>query len=228
MNAAFFSLAGPKGDNQDAVLAPLLCGEAIFFAVADGVGGSELGSLASSTAISEIKRRLPNYNGNAEDLFNAARRAVIDASEGKDAATTLTFVNMKDNVVEVAHVGDSRLYHLRHQGLITRTADQTEIAELVRQGVFSAKEAQFYRRKNVIISAISSRVEFDLQRSRFDVIEGDLIVACTDGVYNAIQKKKFIELNIEHYDAKDYALALRQAVENAGPSDDYSCVVFRA
>ncbi|WP_394662620.1 PP2C family protein-serine/threonine phosphatase [uncultured Sphingomonas sp.] len=227
MNAAFFSFPGPKGDNQDAVLAPIAVNDSVYFAVADGVGGSDFGKLAAETAIHEISRRLDTYDGNAEYLFSAIRTSVVDVSKGKEAATTLTFVKLTNNVAYVAHVGDSRLYHMRNEGIVTRTNDQTEIAELIRQGVFSPIEARHYRRKNVIISAISSVSEYNLELSSFSIASGDLLVACTDGVYNVIRKSKLISINNNYPDACDAAFALREAVVEAGPVDDYSGAVFR-
>src|SRR3546814_5436694 len=55
----------------------------------------------------------------------------------------------------VGHVGDSRIYHLRGSGLVTRTKDQTEVQHLIDEGILTPERAKMYPRKNVLLSAIS-------------------------------------------------------------------------
>ena len=223
-----FSKAGPKERNQDVVLDVLPTAGGFVFAVADGVGGSANGGLAASRAISAVGKFLSSeVGGDLEAAFRAAQSAIRKDDAGKDTATTLTVCRLVEGRVHFAHVGDSRLYHLRKRGIITRTNDQTEIAELVRRGVFTPQEAKTYPRRNVLLSAISYSSDYDLEVGSFDIMKDDLLVLCTDGMYNVLNKSDIVALNEKYFQPRDFCNAAAEWIEERGPVDDYSWVVVR-
>ena len=104
-----------------------------LFAVADGVGGHDLGEVASHTAIESILADFKE-SGAAEPhgalltrLVRNANTRVIDAgqaakSAGAGMATTIVACVLRYDRAAIAHVGDSRCYLIRRgvPNLLTR------------------------------------------------------------------------------------------------------------
>jgi hypothetical protein len=150
--AALSDVGTDRPENEDS------CGHWIehqssaVFAVADGVGGYEGGEIASKMAIEttlEAYRESPVEWRAAKRLHRAVQRANIEihdraliVPELRRMATTLTAVAVVDGTLYAAHVGDSRLYLVRHERAKQITKDHTVIAERVRMGVMSAARAR--------------------------------------------------------------------------------------
>lgn len=226
MKFASFSIPGPRGFNQDAVLRPITLGQHCFFAVADGVGGSEGGGLVSEYSVAkakEIVEQSPNIS--PTDLLNKIHREIETNPELQSGATTFSVVRLQGETAAVAHVGDSRVYHLRGNGLQTRTEDQTEIAELVREGVFTQNEAKRYKRKNILTSALSAKGQFNIYQNSFSVQNGDLIFVCTDGVYNVVNKRDLSAMWVSSKSLEEFAETLEDLIVERGAIDDSTAVI---
>jgi PPM family protein phosphatase len=231
MHNAHVSLEGPKGANQDSVLPPMSVGGRVFAAVADGVGGQADGKFASETAVLAVKETLETTQiSSLKDVFDHAHKQLVEAASkfplSRNMATTLTVVQIASGHVEVGHVGDSRVYHLRANGLVSRTIDQTEVAELVRQNVFTPEEALRYPRRNVLLSSLSASRGFDFYTTNFDVQPGDMILLCTDGFYNTVRKAELIEIFHRATDAEEFVRQAEALASQRGIRDDASLVVM--
>jgi serine/threonine protein phosphatase PrpC len=232
MDSASFSVPGPKGSNQDSFLPPFSAEEFTVAAVADGVGGQADGRLASSTvieAIHDFLRREPAAP--LESAFASARESLARVCEkyplARNMATTLSLVRWKGSRFEVGHVGDTRVYHIRDSGLISRTKDQTEIAELVRQNVFTPEEARRYPRKNILLSSLSADRPFEFYNTWFETEPGDIVVLCSDGLYNSVRKSELIQMASLWRDASEFAVNVRTALNENGVRDDATFIVIR-
>lgn len=63
--------------NEDAILPAVVTKNAIFIALADGVGGSEGGEVASSIAISTVSKQiLEDPDSKLEELFNNVSKKI--------------------------------------------------------------------------------------------------------------------------------------------------------
>src|ERR1700737_2890341 len=137
-----------RTDNEDACGHSIEGPEAALFMVADGIGGYEGGEIASRMAVDitvEAYRLSPPAWGAAKRLHRAVQRANIEihnraiaVPELRRMGTTLTAAAVVDGTLYAAHVGDSRLYLVRHERIQQMTKDHTMIAERVRMGVMSA------------------------------------------------------------------------------------------
>lgn len=232
MHSAYFSIPGPKGANQDSLLPPLEVEGQTLAAVADGVGGHADGKFASETAIAaarEFFERSPSAP--LVELFNFARERIAEEVSkfplSRTMATTLSVVRLTGEGIEVGHVGDTRVYHLRHSGLVSRTVDQTEVAELVRTKVFTPEEALRYPRRNVLLSSLSAIDQFDFYGCAFEALAGDAIILCSDGLYNTIKKSELIDFFQQTGSAQEFADAIAICANDRGVKDDASVVVMR-
>src|SRR5947207_2248823 len=109
--------------NEDSLLAD---NERRIFAVADGVGGSEAGEVASQTAVEVLDEAFRHQVDGAdiEDLMELAiqrANASIHRMSHEHAklsmmATTIVALHLDGKTATIGHVGDSRLYRLAPSG----------------------------------------------------------------------------------------------------------------
>lgn len=220
-----FSQAGVRGLNQDSVL---VCNtnKTSLLAIADGIGGKEAGDHASRIAIETLESK---FNEQSEiklaATFIKVKANIVDYAVNnniKEIGTTLTACLIKENKVVVAHVGDTRLYHLRNNGIITITKDQTEVQKLLDDGILSKKCAEIYHRRNVLLSAITNYSEYSLFEAEFFVDVNDRLVLLTDGAYNLIKKIEIRDLSIQSQSISKFVEASKRVIESREIKDDYS------
>ncbi|WP_165419194.1 PP2C family protein-serine/threonine phosphatase [Rhizobium leguminosarum] len=224
-----FSFRGPREDNQDKLLGPLKTGTGAWLVgIADGVGGSPGGGEAAELAVDTVRdafRVVPFDELIATAAAAIARRAEEDAQLRK-MATTLSLVRIDGKQATVAHVGDTRIYHLRGHGLNSLTEDQTEVAELRKKRVLSEYQLKNYPRKNVLTSVLSPRMDYNVYYAKADVLPGDRLVLLTDGTYSVVPKKVIADLSVANSDPQAFLEALRTKTEASDPRDNYSAIVL--
>lgn len=230
MNIEFasFSEIGPRTSNQDRVLLPVVReGTRFLAAIADGIGGAAGGAEAAQIAIDVVA----GFKGSPLDLSAIFADVVVKIREVAAAdealakmGTTLTVVLIEGGVVYVAHAGDSRAYHIRGKGLNTLTKDQTEVAELMRRGVLNDRQAKRYPRRNVLLSALSAKSEYEVHLAEAAIAPGDRLLLITDGVYQRVKRGGILNLALATPSVSDFAEQLKAKVAAAEPSDNYSAV----
>ena len=106
--------------------------------------------------------------------------------------TTIVALSFKEDAIDIAHVGDSRVYRLRKGKLEQMTRDHSWYAELQANAEHLDAEALAYaaRYKNVITRALGMRdnVDVDLRQERVE--EGDLYLLCSDGLHDMIEDEE--------------------------------------
>lgn len=223
-----FSEKGPREDNQDRILEPVELRPGVWLvAIADGVGGAAGGGEAAKVAIETIRNAAPTTPFN--DLISAASKSI--AAKAKDdpslskMATTLTLLLIENGLARIAHVGDTRIYHLRGMGLNSLTQDQTEVAELRRKRVLTEYQLKRYPRKNVLTSALSPRMDHTIFEGEASALVGDRFILLSDGVYGVVTKKAISDLSISSPDLPTFGRRLKEKTESSSPHDNFSAVV---
>lgn len=225
-SSSHFSIPRGEGtENADSIDFREFGTNTLCMALADGVGKSVHGPDASRTATS-IATSAALTKGIPE-IFEEARNALIAGAAttpGSVWSTTLTVCRVSNSRATVGHVGDSRLYHLRGDGIITRTRDQTELQALIDEGVISKERAKKYPRRNVLLSALSSESNYDLQVSEFEVTAGDRLLLISDGVYKQILRREVAEISASTKSVDDFVSKLKILLVSRGIVDDSSAI----
>lgn len=230
IRSAFFSVAGIGKINEDSWDCQTLEDGTCIAVVADGVGGNYGGSIASALAtkiavkVLEEDPKMP-----LSQVFSITSNAIQSRGNedliSSQMATTLSLcVIQNDGVVHVAHVGDSRIYHLRGNGILQRTKDQTEVAALVEAGILSREQAKTYPRRTVLRSALTAKGGYEIFESKFTVNEGDRVVLLTDGIYRLVTKTQLRDLSRKSESVEELSHALKQEIEEK--NDDDATVVI--
>ena len=231
MNTASFSEAGRKSVNQDSVLVKQITKTDLVLAIADGMGGKPGGEIASKLALNTVEYVLTNEpSATIEHIFESAHSAITEKArsveEYSSMGTTLTVVLIRGGSAIVGHVGDCRVYHLREHGIISRTKDQTELQQLLDEGVISKHRAANYHRKNILLSVLSGKLDYTLQKSTFSLKKQDRILLLSDGAYSLLKKIEIRDVSVKAQDIIRLASSLQEIIESKKIIDDYSCVAF--
>lgn len=178
-----------------------------YFVVCDGMGGHDGGDVASSTVVKTIGRYVESHRDAEVFTEKMLEEAMVQAYDALDAAdthaaktmgTTLTFLALHDKGCMVAHIGDSRVYHIRlSEGKIWHTRDHSLVQDLFELGEIEEHEMKTHPRRNII-----TRVMMPNQSSRImptvrlidDVRPGDWFMLCSDGVTESSDDSEFLEL----------------------------------
>lgn len=201
----------------------------LLVAVADGMGGAVAGEVASRIAIEAALAENADTAVTPGDRVRAGNAAVVTAVTDDFAlsgmGTTLTLgLFLPTGLLQIAHVGDSRVYLYRDKDLRQLSQDHTFVAELVAMGQITAQEAVTHPRRHLVTRVIGTETvdvdEFDL-----DLKRGDRVVLCSDGLNSMLRDSEIAKILKESDAPSDAAWSLVEAANSAGGSDNTTVAV---
>jgi serine/threonine protein phosphatase PrpC len=233
---ALSDVGNERENNEDCVGFSYEGDNSLVLVVADGVGGYEGGEQASRMAVDVT---LAAYKEQAatiapeKRLYRAAQQANIEiydraivVTELRNMSTTLTAVALEGAMLYAAHVGDSRLYLIRDGQITQVTKDHTVIAERVRQKLLSAERAKNHPDRGTLSRSLGRELIAAVDRITLPVQSGDVLVMCTDGLYNVLEESELVELTTEGT-AEVMARRLIDTANEKGTYDNLSTIVCR-
>ena len=138
--------------------------------VFDGMGGHKKGEVASKLASSVMKEDYKDLVSYVEKANEAIYQYQEDNKDSEGMGTTMTAINIdEDGILHVAHVGDSRCYVLSKRNLIKLTQDENVPGY-----------------QNVLIQALGTKKKLKIQTKDIHLLKGDVVLLCTDGLYNEL------------------------------------------
>jgi serine/threonine protein phosphatase PrpC len=238
---------GKKRDNNEDSY--LVNDELRLYAVADGVGGSEAGEVASRIAVDTIGGAMPDLLGDKDRTpsgemrsgdvpeLAAFRHAVLLANRniigeaGKNPArtgmgTTLTALLLARKRAFLAHIGDSRAYRFRDGTLAQLTNDHSVVAEQVRSGLITAAQARTSPYRHVITQALGIDGEAAPDLMEHPVKPGDTFLLCSDGLTEMVGDREIGRILTGSAPA-DAAQKLIDAANEEGGVDNITAVVVQ-
>ena len=178
------SECGPvRKKNEDAAY-PNISGSGMLpfkAGVFDGMGGHKKGEVASDIASSVMNEEFNDLVSYVQNANKKIYEYQNNNSDSEGMGTTMTAVKIDlSGVLHVAHVGDSRCYVLSNRQLIKLTEDENVPGF-----------------QNVLLQALGTKEKLNIQTKDLQLNKGDVILLCTDGLYNEIgeeyMKKKLQE-----------------------------------
>ena len=189
-----------------------------LFVVADGMGGHVAGEVASRVAVEAIAGFVaetggadpnhtwpfpipPGMSVEAHRLtcaFRLANRRIADEMAKTEAlrgmATTASALLVTDHRASVAHVGDSRVYRLRHGRFEQITRDHSWVEEQVRAGAMTASDARRHPWRNVVTRALSGGEDPEVDVLETELEPGDRWLLCSDGLFGVVTDDRIQEI----------------------------------
>ena len=216
-----------RSNNEDAVYPPVSGAgeESSLFIVADGMGGHVAGEVASRIAV-ETATDIDDTP--ARRVIGANHALLLEVAEHPELAgmgTTMTLLEIDDDVARLAHVGDSRAYLLRDGELRQLTGDHTVAAEYVAAGRISPEEAQNHPQRNMITRALGLTQDLLVDEIEEPIQPGDRFLLCSDGV-NAMLDDNGIKEQLAAETPEEAVWGLIEAANAAGGHDNITAVVI--
>ena len=218
--------------NEDAVLEKA---ETQFWTVADGMGGHQVGDIASKKIVELLnlvspKATLADYVDHVEDTLIDANEQLLEYSEimlqNQTMGSTVVSMFIKNHVGVCLWVGDSRLYRIRNRQLQQMTRDHSQVEEMVQMGLITQEEARNHPNKNVITRAVGVERDLYVDINVFSVQVGDTFLLCSDGLYNSISVQD-LKTQLMEKDPEVSALQLMQTSLGNGADDNVSLIVIK-
>ena len=113
--------------------------------------------------------------------------------------TTLVVCLLTDNKIVVGHIGDSRLYRLRHGVLQQMTEDHSLLQEQLNLGLITIEQAKYSNNKNLVTRALGIEPQVELEVHEHAVQVDDIYLLCSDGLSDLVDDEdicfKAVELS---------------------------------
>lgn len=238
-----------KKTNQDSVLikhASTDVGEVLMAVICDGMGGLSKGELASATVIREFSKwfdeELPYELENLDMQIIGAKWAlllkelntkILDYSQsigGDGVGTTFSGILFVDDKYVIAHVGDTRVYHIG-ASLSQLTTDQTFIAREISRGTMTLEQAKTDKRRNMLLQCVGASKVVEPQVICGTTEKGAYML-CSDGfrhevtedeIYESLNPINLMNKNAMHNNAK----YLIEQVKSREEKDNISVILIK-
>lgn len=200
-----------KRINQEDAIYPRI-GEASVndkvFILCDGMGGHERGEVASNLVCDVLSSYIYQHwdgIGFTDQLLLEALNATMDDldmlndNSDRRPGTTLTLLVLHAGGAFAAHIGDSRIYHIRpkRHAILYKSRDHSQVYDMLASGEITVKEMEKYSKKNIITRALLPGLERRPKPSIVhiaDVKPGDYFYMCSDGMLEQMSDAELVGL----------------------------------
>ncbi len=210
-----------------------------LFVLADGVGGQEMGEVASRTAVETLIEGFRRAGAGEPHgallgrLVQEANKNVIDAGHaspsgsGTGMASTLVACALRYDRIAVAHVGDSRCYLIRQGQAALLTRDHTVANEHVKLGLISADELADAPTRHVLSRCLGSELIVAAEVNEHQVFAEDVLLVCSDGLHNSVAASEMAGVTSHGGDLTVAAHRLVDIANQRDGSDNISLQLIR-
>ena len=172
--------------------------------LADGMGGYKAGDVAAGMATMIVTNELKEQIGDSKGRSNGkvvdneviraaigrANQAIYHAARNKTQfqgmGTTVVLALFHDDMITIAHAGDSRMYRLRNDKLEQLTVDHSLLQEQLQLGLITSEDARVSHNRNLVTRAlgVNNNITADVRQER--AVPGDIYLLCSDGLNDMV------------------------------------------
>jgi len=229
-------------NNEDCCVAKSI-GQYTVLILADGMGGHSGGEIASSKAIETVLAALqekltrPLIPAQIFSLLSSALKSANDSIYELSLSdptlygmgTTIDICIISDHNAYIAHIGDSRVYHITSDGKINLvTKDHSLMQYMIEKGELTKEQAQHHPQKNVIIRALGTSQGVQEDTAIIKLSEGDRLLLCSDGLTNMLEEKDICHVVLKNPQPEVAAPELIRRANDAGGDDNITVIIALA
>jgi protein phosphatase len=212
--------------------------------VADGLGGTGRGAVASRVALSTMAHVAVHFGkwhvridpqvaaevmDRAEWFYSQVDRAVLARSRNDSRlsgmATTLTLAYSAGNDLFVANVGHSRAYLFRDGILTPLTRDHTLAQHFVDTGGPAPVDRGIQDLQHILTDAIGGDFKSPaVEVEHFFLVDGDWLLLCTNGLTDAVSEDEIADLLALRRGAAEQCRLLLELARNRGADDNATVI----
>ena len=230
-----------RTNNEDAFVAEQLDNSTVLAVAIDGVGGYEGGEVAAEIAQKEIPAYLKEFNRG--DRLELLKQAVVGANNAifkrrqsdteranMSCVLTAALVDMSRKVIDMVHVGDTRLYQYHHGELMKLSHDHSLIGYREEVGDLTEEQAMHHPQRNVISRDVgSARHEVGdpdfLEAEEFPLLPNSTFLLCSDGLTDLITSRQIVSILEQPVSLDEKTKMLIDAANKAGGKDNITAVL---
>ncbi len=230
-----------RTNNEDAFVLEQIDQYTLLTIAIDGVGGYEGGEVAAEIAQKEIPAYLKNFShGERLELLKQAvvsannaiyeRRQLDTARSNMSCVLTSALIDTERKVLDMVHVGDTRLYQFHHGELVKLSHDHSLIGYREEIGDLTEEEAMHHPQRNVISRDVGSeRHEVEdpdfLEAEEFPLLPNTTFLLCSDGLTDLITSRQIVEILERQVTLETKAQQLIETANEAGGKDNVTVVL---
>ncbi|MBS4198908.1 Stp1/IreP family PP2C-type Ser/Thr phosphatase [Bacillus sp. FJAT-49732] len=209
--------------------------------VADGMGGHQAGEVASRIAVMKLQELWADVDDEFTpesagkwflDNVTLVNKEIFDHSqqhqEYNGMGTTLVATICTDTFATIVNIGDSRCYLLNDSGFNQLTEDHSLVNELIKAGQISPEDAELHPRKNVLLNAMGTESNIDMDISTITFEEDNKLLLCSDGLSNKVSNSEMEKILMDDTNLNEKADALIQLANHYGGEDNISLAIVCA
>ncbi len=221
-----------------------------LYLVADGMGGHASGDVASRMAIELVTDFFAStsedpdltwpYRLDTERPYDEnrlvvgiklANREIYQTAQNdpskRGMGTTIVGMLVFEDVIYIAHVGDSRVYRIRNEGIEQLTEDHSLLNEYLKLKPLSREEIACFPQKNVIVRGLGLKETVNVD-TRVEIPRaGDIYVLCSDGLSGPVSDAEILDIVAGAPALRSATSRLIQQANDHGGPDNVSVVLAR-
>lgn len=217
--------------------------------IADGMGGRMYGEVAANMTVDLLREKFETFfprsmNGIRTTEQNHVADMVVTLLDEwirdvnfavwkkgqsddkyREMGTTLVFAYTLPKMAVVAHVGDSRIYHLAGETLTQVTSDHSLVNSQVADGLMTEEEAQASTQKNIITRAIGTGKNVKPEFESVHLKRTDRLLLCSDGLTDMVEDEVIRDILLDDVSPDDALAALVNEANQNGGRDNITIVL---
>lgn len=185
-----------RSNNEDVALTGVLPDGYTLLAVADGVGGTRGGEVASAKAVGALSGHLKAAEiGDPQEALRGAfqganakvRQVASERPDLMGMSTTLVAGLVRGHEAWIATVGDSRAYLIESGRAHQLTEDHSLAAERIKAGLHSDDDANNGYGRNIITRSVGIEKEVNVDLfGPMKLPAGSALLLCSDGLHGVV------------------------------------------
>lgn len=204
------------------------------YIVADGMGGHRAGDYASKCTVETMVREIRGcFEKSPIRILSKAIRTANEQVRRKaredeslfGMGTTVVAATCLGKYLQVANVGDSRLYIINDE-IRQITRDHSLVEEMVRMGGIDREAARNHPDKNIITRAIGARDTIEIDFFHEELKSGDIVLMCSDGLTNMLEDEEICRILKGSGSIEERAEELIEAANTNGGKDNIAVIVI--
>lgn len=219
--------------NEDCILFDQAGG---FCLVADGIGGTAAGDIASHMFAETVRSIFLASHDTEEKLSQLIQKSFLVGNDTildyawthpscEGMGCTAEVLALCGSRFVLGHMGDSRTYRLRNGLLRQLTRDHSLVQEQLEQGLITPEEASHHSYKNVIVRAVGIKRNPSLDMLRGNTFPGDLFLLCSDGLSDMVDDDTILKHMSSGADITEITENLVSQANANGGKDNISVVL---
>ena len=219
-----------------------VCGEKRqVYAVCDGMGGEQLGELASLITVETLHKYAgliknapeTNMDAHIDKCIREANRLVCEAQKSRGAnriGTTLAMLATEDKSAYLRNIGDSRIYLFRGGRLKQLSEDHTAVSRSVKLGILTPEQAKIHPHRNSLTQYVGideTEMVIEAYKNKLKMRNNDIFLLCSDGLTDMVDETEISRILSETGQPAETARKLVHAALSREGKDNITVVILK-